>query len=375
MKSVRLTKDWNNIGQIIIYGYGNTARVFLGNLRQFIGIRLIIDNDPSKHGSFEGIPICTVDEAGDALFQYKIIILAETIAYGKIKGSLVKKGLIENQHFTSLERFICEWLFVSKNKKSLMEVHSAVTSKCTLKCKKCNMFVPGYKEHITFSVKELINNIDLLMQNIDYLFKYQIVGGEPFLNPDLCGFLKYIGKKYRQRIGWIRIVTNGTVEPSEELCDVLVTYDMELSISDYTAEVAYSSRLEQIIKKIKQFGVRYTVNESLLWRDFNFPGIIQQRSKEETKEHMTCCGTAWHGLQDGKLYYCNSGYSAERAGLFSLKSDDYVDLKKAYTENESEALLDLCLGELPSGYFSFCSVCGGCGEDNNHFVKAGEQIV
>lgn len=374
LKSAKLSDDWADIEEIITYGYGNTAKIFLAKLSHYIKIHRVIDNDAEKWGMTpEGVPICSYEEAEDDIHLYKIVIMAETIAYERIKDSLEDKGLNENEDFVGLERFICEWFYLYKNKVYLMEVHAAITTSCSLRCKHCNMFIPyfGDKKDIA-KINELTDNIDLLMKHIDFLFKFQIVGGEPLLNRNLGGYLDYIGKHYRKRIGWIRVITNGTVMPTDSLCATMKEKDVELCISDYTR--TGKNIIKNITDKLNAFGVKYSLNSSLVWRDFGFPKNIKRRPPHTVRDHMLNCGTSWHGLQDGRIYYCNSGYAADRAGMFKLKRDDYVDLKVEEDLNISSRIIDKCLGEDDTWYHSFCSVCGGCGTDNSIFVPVGDQL-
>ena len=59
---------------------------------------------------------------------------------------LEKLGFISGVNFCSMEQFLTEWFWKYKKKACLMEVHSTITSRCTLKCRHCNMFMPYYKE-------------------------------------------------------------------------------------------------------------------------------------------------------------------------------------------------------------------------------------
>lgn len=68
---------------------------------------------------------------------------------------LEKLGLQDGKDFCSMEQFLTEWFWNYKKQVCLMEVHSTITSRCTLKCKHCNMFMPYYKEHVDYTAKVL----------------------------------------------------------------------------------------------------------------------------------------------------------------------------------------------------------------------------
>lgn len=369
----KLSLDWNDINEIVVYGCGNVTEEYFCELSKDVNIKFFIDNAESKHGkTYNGIPIYSFDKAKKMLCGIKIVIAAETDVLGAIKQDLEIAGFKENCDFTNFERFICEWSYKHLGRKTLFEVHTAVTTHCTFNCRKCNMFMPYYKNRTIFSFAELEENLDLLFQHIDYLYKYQLVGGEPFVNLQLSKFVKHTHEKYGNRIGHFRIISNGSVEPDQQLIDSLLYANCEIHISDYSQCIDYKARLENTIDKLKTNKVNVKVIPSLRWRDFGFPEKPCCYSGMEIKKHMEQCGTAWHGLINKRFYYCNAAWSAVECGLFKDMEDDYI-----YLEDKSldfKDIVSFCLGDYGKQYNSFCSVCGGCGRDNINFVQAGEQF-
>ena len=85
---------------------------------------------------------------------------------------------------------------------------------------------------------------------------------------------------------------------------------------------------------------------------------------------MHNCSPLWHGVNNGKYYYCNVAWSAGRLGIFEENESDYIDLE---TVEDKSVLLRHTLGEIESG-LKFCEFCGGVGNDNCEYVSAGFQI-
>lgn len=81
---------------------------------------------------------------------YKIIVMTGGKEYRNIAYELEKIGLKENKDFCSIEIFISDWYWEKFHLNCLLEVHTAVTMRCTLQCKNCNMFVPYYKKIIEY---------------------------------------------------------------------------------------------------------------------------------------------------------------------------------------------------------------------------------
>ena len=168
---------------------------------------------------------------------------------------LEKFGLQSGKDFCSMEQFLTEWFWNYKKKVCLMEVHSTVTSRCTLKCKHCNMFMPYYKEHVGYTAKDILEDLELLFRHVDYIVAYRILGGEPLINNELEDMIKQIGDRYGDRIGNIGIITNGTLLPDEKLIETSKKYNVKFDFSDYTDVVDYKKRFAAppIAKRVPHF--------------------------------------------------------------------------------------------------------------------------
>lgn len=139
----RLTDDWENTENIIIYGFGKVAHDNLDFFKNNFNIVYIVDSDKSKCNiEYKGIAVKYVDDVKDELKNYKIIIMTANRNVELVGKDLEKLGFISGENFCSMEQFLTEWFWKYKKKACLMEVHSTITSRCTLKCRHCNMFMP-----------------------------------------------------------------------------------------------------------------------------------------------------------------------------------------------------------------------------------------
>lgn len=277
----RLTDDWENTENIIIYGFGKVAHDNLDFFKNNFNIVYIVDGDKSKCNiEYKGIAVKYVDDVKDELKNYKIIIMTANRNVELVGKDLEKLGFISGENFCSMEQFLTEWFWKYKKKACLMEVHSTITSRCTLKCRHCNMFMPYYKE-----------------------------------------------------------------------------------------------RFENAVQIVSDANLRYSVNRSLRWCDFGFPVNNRMYDFDKVREHMLSCGPIFHGLNDGKYYYCHVSWSADKAKLLKTVPDDYVDLRVLNDdENAKEMILEHSKGNLAKGFVKLCKICGGCGNDNTEFVKAAQQM-
>jgi hypothetical protein len=369
----KLTEDWRGIDTIVLYGAGIVGGICKSLFERLdIKIPFVIDQDKDKQGkTWLGLPIISYNEAQCKLHNHKIVVMAGHDAYGKITNFLNENGLVEFKDFCNVGHFMSEWLWFEKQMNCVFHVDMTITTKCTLNCRHCNLFIPYHKEHVNFSFDSLKENIDLFFERIDFVTYFGLIGGETFLNPILEQCIEYLGENYRNKIGRITVVTNGTVSPSDSLLKAIKNYDMYLSISDYTNVVPYKEKMDRLIQRAIEYDIDYYRNPSITWTDFGFPENPVRRTSEQLEEHLKSCRPNWNALHDGKFYYCNVSCCAEMSGLFKLQPADYMELKDI-NPDDKEACRKIV--ELSRGTSSFCKICGGCGKDNTNYVTTGIQM-
>lgn len=369
----KLTADWDDLQSVVLYGAGIVGRICQTLFERVeLDIPFVIDQDKKKQGSlWMGIPVIPYEEAAGRLQGRKIVVMAGHDAYGKITRFLNGKGLREFRDFCNVGHFMSEWLWSAKQMNCVFHVDMTITTKCTLNCRHCNLFIPYHKEQVNFSFEEMKESIDLFFERIDFVTYFGLIGGETFLNPALEQYIVYLGENYRKQIGRITVVTNGTVIPPESLLRAIKKYDMYLSISDYTDVVSYEKKMDQLITQAEAYGIDYYRNPSIVWTDFGFPEHPVKRTPEQMEEHLKSCRPNWNALHGGRFYYCNVSWCAEQSGHFRLQPEDYIELKDINPKDK-----DACrrIVELSRGTSSFCRVCGGCGKDNTNYVPTGAQM-
>lgn len=373
----KLSEDWTDISEIIIYCFGLVAEVVFDRICADVNVRFVIDNNSEKSGTvYEGIPIYSYDDCKHMIGKTKIVIATETISAVEIAESLKEDGYYEDKDYTTIERFVTEWYYKRLHKTNLLEMHTSITTRCTFNCRYCNVFIPYHEKRTDYAFEEIKKNVDMLFQHIDYVFKYQLIGGEPLLHKDLPQILWYLSDNYKERIGMIRIVTNGGIVPDNELIDAMKMCNCYIMLSNYTQSIPYKEMYEKVKSTLSKNGIKYKELISQRWRDVGFPHNPRNIPLDKVREHMLTCSTFWHGLVDEKLYYCNCTWCAANTGLYNVEETDYLDLKTLDdSENSKIKILQFVLGDSrPEYYNSFCRVCGGCGKDNDCFVVSGEQM-
>ncbi|MDE6567434.1 MAG: hypothetical protein K2K70_06855, partial [Lachnospiraceae bacterium] len=173
----RLSEDWKSIDSIILYGAGIVSKICQHLFEKVdVKVLLVIDGDENKQGKdWNGIPIVSFEDARKRIGKQKIVIMTAHTAYNEISQFLCKQGMKEFRDFCSIGQFICEWFWNVKEMNCLYHVDMTITTRCTFRCKHCNMFIPYYKEQRDCTFEELKTNVDLLFSRMDYIVYFALL--------------------------------------------------------------------------------------------------------------------------------------------------------------------------------------------------------
>lgn len=372
-----LDESWLECDEFIIYGFGDKlAALIIDDLLKAVKVVSIIDNDAKKQGNYKGIPIVSSEIFEKNIGCHKIIVALGTVWYPSVATQLASLGLRENKDFCSLKTFLTDYFFGKFHHHSLYIVQSILTSKCTLNCDKCALYIPFYQKEYTCDSKKQKENYDLLFKFIDYVPFISMIGGETFLYPELGTLIEYLEKNYSNRYGRILITTNGMVCPEDPLLQTMKKSKVSVNVSDYTPVLDYEKKLNEVCGLLRKNAIHYSVhtfpNE---WLDSGIPGTAPQYTSSSVREHMLSCNPECNGYYDGKLYYCDASWSAEMCGLVSLRPGDWIDLKKLpLCEDSKREIVRFTNGIFKQKeYMSMCAICNGFGADNPLKVQPGLQ--
>lgn len=249
------------------------------------------------------------------------------------------------------------------NKIHLPRLAIVITTRCNLRCKLCSVGVPTQKEVYHIDWEAFKQELAALFSVVDTVGSLEFAGGEPFLHADLPRMIELF-MRYKSRFQQWLIVTNGTIQPSDNLIDILKKNKDKgiVHLSDYNI---YPERTQQLVQLLNEIGYRYRVDTYYGdeqyqdgWVD---PGAMgaRGRSEEELRYVFSHCGIVKNGgcwrLYRGKVHLCTRSTRCTDAG-FDFPQD-YVDLLDTATsaEEKAEQLLSL----LSTSYISACDYCNG----------------
>ena len=369
--------SWKDLKGVILFGFGRQGKKAFETLKRDFQIKAIVENDKSKEGlRIQEVPVLFFENAKDLLKDDKIIVTTTERYYVEIAEQLKSLGLTENVDFVSYQQFVKEWYWRFRGKLYIPKTDLPITSFCSLNCEKCHIFIPYWKNKEEYELDMLKHSVDVYFKHVDYVLDMDILGGEPLLYPHLREIITYIGENYRNQIGYLGLITNGTIIPSDTTIDLLEKYDMHVSISDYSQELHYKEKIDLLCEKLENANIRYLRNDNITWFDFGLPTDKVRYPGDKAIEHMKCCNTIYHVIHEGKFYCCGTAWAAQKSGLFPESEYGFVDLdnKECESQEMKESILKCSLGIVQNGYLEFCQVCGGFGDDNSVKVPTAKQI-
>lgn len=375
---MELGSDWSSVKQIIVYGFGRVGHAHIEKIASETEVVFIIDNKSDEKENYKGIPIYTLETCLDKIQKIKIVVTASGKGYSSIKDSLEQHGYVEKEDFINFELFLSN-LYWEKNRKiGISKLVFPLTNRCTLNCQKCNSFMPYTKHFFDRNIEEVKKDIDLIFKYIDELSSLALVGGEPLLYDSLEEVVIYIGERYKNRIGKILVITNGTIIPRQSLCETFSKYGIEIRISNYGLSDTYIQKIIKLKETLELYDVIYTELKEMEWLDIGFPeeNLTMGADKEELYQHMMQCESYCHGVCEGKFYFCTEALMAEWAGLYQIPEDDCIDMNTPNQTREQMRMqiLEYQFGNMKNGYFSFCKYCRGLGASNQCVIRAGVQM-
>jgi organic radical activating enzyme len=184
-----------------------------------------------------------------------------------------------------------------------------VSQTCTLKCEHCCEHVPYQKGKGFTSVEIIVKDVKKLANSSNFLSFVELVGGEPFLHPEIEQLVTELLKI--ENIGYIKSFTNGTVIPSDKLCKIMRNPRFMLHVSNYELSTK-GKLLDNIYKtrtKLDNFGVKYLFAKTFEWLDFTSFDKHEESDEYMKQAFNKCFLKNCSRVYNGKLYRCPHQYA------------------------------------------------------------------
>lgn len=178
----------------------------------------------------------------------------------------------------------------------ILKLALIATHRCTLKCKLCAERTPYYKARYHPTIDFLKRELQAYFDLVNYTMKFEISGGEPFVRNDLVELLECL-YHFKKQFGRVRIITNGTLPISGELCEWMQQFGKQLDvlIDCYSSKgKLLSLNAQQNADLLQKKGINCYFREQSEqnlhyngWVDFG--SLTHPRSEHEAHENFKCC--------------------------------------------------------------------------------------
>ncbi len=279
-------------------------------------------------------------------------------------AALLKKTIIYDVHKKNQRRRRAVRLSGNKSlSKGLVmdKVDVVITTKCNLLCDGCSHLMPYYKNPSHLDKDRVIASMGKLAEAADWFDHFNILGGEPFLHPDL----KYIIEEIpTEKSRLVQVLTNALIIPSDpELFDVMRRKDVHVVISPYPSNEKTRERLVAVLEK-EHVAWNYYDRP---WTDYGEPRDYH-RSPRECKRQFFQCDEVCKNLLDGKLYYCFRCAHISDLGICQHRKGEAVDLLKNTTAQNRKQIRRLMRRHKPLAACRYCLM----GTEQNGYISRGK---
>ena len=359
--------------RFFFFGAGDYGHQAFEIFNEEIEIAGYIDNDLTKVGTrINGLSCISLKNFAPKKND-GIIVTMSQIARIIPMRQLEELGFERGKDFFPIEEFLAVYFVYKKNISYFSSISFLPSTRCNLNCRHCLNFNPFAKSFYERNLDDLKRDVDLFFSCVDRIMLFHISGGEPFLYPYLGDIALYIHENYGKRIDTLRSVTNGSVIPSDNLCEKLSASGIEITVDDYREAVPLCKRnFDSVMEKLEQYDIRHYANLVESWIDLAPEKTdLSILTDEQMIAHRDRCSQSWEELRDGKIFSCNYAAFASVAGIGSNEEDSY-DLSK-YKGNKKE-LMEFRLGYSERGYTEFCRKCRGFTPENSESVPVAAQV-
>ncbi len=224
---------------------------------------------------------------------------------------------------------------------------------CNMNCKGCSHFANIASKEIK-SFKQYEKDFKRMKQLIPHIFKIRIMGGEPFLNPELPKYIKMIREIYPYTD--LRVVTNGLLLKSidNNMINCLKNNNVILDISVYPP---LHNTIDDIVINLKNKGIKVFLEHINKFK----PILLAKKQKYPYKTLNNCVCI---NLQNGYLAPCPLPFT------INYLNDKYNQefAKKGKLINIYDDITGKKIKEKLKEPFELCNYCAHYRDDLPYFI-------
>jgi len=354
-----------NSNPVALFGAGDIATLAYHALKKRnIKVNFVCDSNEKKQGNlFYGIKIISPNELVSKSHDVAIFICNNQ--YIETVFSFLKKmkfnyiydlvELLKNTDFSefNLDQNIFTKLSIERqvdlHEKNYLKIKNAVsrkldipsidiviTERCSLKCVACANLMQYYHKPQNSDRDLLFRSIDKLMNCIDNLYEFRVLGGDPFMNKQMYETVnKLVEYKNAKQV---TVYTNATIMPKGLNLECLKHKKVRVQITNY-GKLSYKH--EELVKYCKTNNIPCVTERVKKWQDVGTINYENKTIEELESLFKRCCTNSVLTFLHGKLYRCPT--SAHGTNLKAIPdkpedivnlSDDTIDMEKTRKQLE-----------------------------------------
>lgn len=229
-----------------------------------------------------------------------------------------------------------------------------ITTKCNQKCKGCSSLIPLYKSPSNVELELILSSLEKLFSIINRIIRVHVLGGEPFLHPQLTQIIEYLNEK--KEVDEVIVLTNGTVAPKEpRLYAALKNPKNRVRISSYDL---MAEKVKKTVDTFEKYRINYYVKrygkDAEHW--YECGGFeLRNRTDIELKEQYKNCKVEWMSLLKGSLYPCPRAAHSIDLGLQPSKDNCIPLMDDSIAQEElKNRIINFAFN---SDYYPACNRC------------------
>lgn len=234
----------------------------------------------------------------------------------------------------------------------LKYIDVVITEACSMKCQDCSNLMQYYAKPRHSDLDLLFRSIDRIMNVVDGIYEFRVLGGEPFMNKEIHRVIEKLSEY--DCVEKIVIYTNATIVPKGRNLECLRNDRVVIDITNYGE---HSVNYDRLIATLEENNVAY-MTKIPSWTDSGRI-LYRERSQDELETmFMNCCVNDVLTLLNGKLYRCPFSANGTNLGSIPYNSNDAVDLTPDTMDMETvrTGVERLYRGK---SYLTACSYCNG----------------
>lgn len=247
----------------------------------------------------------------------------------------------------------------AENPLHMFSITLIINQKCSLHCKCCTSYMNEYpkEERINMPIEQIEKDIDLFFDAMDSVGTVTVMGGEPFMHPELSRIIRKLLTK--KNFGLVSIATSGTFPIKDEQLEGLDDPRVNVSFSNYEHAIApgLADQMYKNIDKIKNAGISYTVGVTI--PEWSIPSTLYDLHDSEAvmiKKKADCIQPPrCMQVKNGLLHPCDfaTALYCLHIGEYEM---DYVDLASYNSDAERKEAIRAFVDQ---PYYRTCGHCAG----------------